>query len=148
MKFISGTLTKTIRCLLLGASVVILTTGCSYQPTFTASDISSAVEITETRRTIEISPSSSTASDTGLLFYPGGLVDNHVYNQLIANFVETAGVTAVIVKMPANLAVFDIDAGLSVISGFPEITSWVIAGHSLGGSMAASTVKNSGFAAS
>lgn len=91
---------------------------------------------------MEIRPSSGEVSTTGLLFYPGGLVDSHVYNELVANFVETARVIAVIVKMPGNLAVFDINAGLSVIKDYPEINRWVIAGHSLGGSMAAAVVKD------
>ena len=40
--------------------------------------------------------------------------------------------------MPFNLAVFDINAADGIIESFPEISSWGIGGHSLGGSMAAS----------
>ena len=120
-------------------SAALLIAACSYQPIFTPTAIGSAVTISETRRAIEIRPASG-ASSCGLLFYPGGLVDNHVYNELLAQFAETAGITTVIVKMPANLAVLDINAGNGVIAAYPEITKWIIAGHSLGGSMAASTV--------
>jgi hypothetical protein len=42
--------------------------------------------------------------------------------------------------MPLNLAVFGIDAAADVIAAHPEILHWVIGGHSLGGSMAASYV--------
>ena len=122
-------------------SAVFLSAGCSYQPLFSPADISSAVTISETRRTIEIRPVSAEISAAGLLFYPGGLVDSHVYNEILSQFVESAGVLTVIVKMPSNLAVLDINAGLSVTPGYPEISRWIIAGHSLGGSMAASTVK-------
>ena len=121
---------------------VILSAGCSYSPTFSPGDIVSAVTIEETRRTIAIMPAGAVSTDTGLLFYPGGLVGNHVYNVLLARFTEISGIPSVIVKMPANLAVFDIDAGLSVTPSFPDITRWIIAGHSLGGSMAASTVRS------
>ena len=44
--------------------------------------------------------------------------------------------------MPFNLAVFDIDAGDRVRAAHPEIDTWVVAGHSLGGSMAAQHVAN------
>lgn len=132
---------KKIITIVLCTSIVILTLSCSYQPIFAPDDINSAVTINETRRVIEIYPASETASTTGLIFYPGGLVDNHVYNILLSNFVATSNVTTVVIKMPANLAVFDINAGISIIADYPQINEWIIAGHSLGGSMAASTVK-------
>lgn len=121
---------------------LLFLTSCSYQSLLTDADISSAVSISETRRTIQISSDENPVSDTGLLFYPGGLVDNHAYNGLLSYFVEATGVTAVVVKMPANLAVFDINAGSSVTPDYPDIKSWIIVGHSIGGSMAAQTVKN------
>ena len=39
--------------------------------------------------------------------------------------------------MPFNLAVFGIGAADGVIAAHPEVTAWAMAGHSLGGSMAA-----------
>ena len=39
--------------------------------------------------------------------------------------------------MPFNLAVFGAEKASQVIDQFPEIDHWVVAGHSLGGSMAA-----------
>jgi pimeloyl-ACP methyl ester carboxylesterase len=41
------------------------------------------------------------------------------------------------VPVPFNLAVFGIDAATAVIDDHPEIASWSVGGHSLGGSMAA-----------
>ncbi len=125
---------------MMGLSIALITIGCSYSTTFSPSDIGSAVTISETRRTIEIKPTAAGISSVGLIFYPGGLVDSHVYNELLAQFSEVCGIMTIIVKMPSNLAVLDIDAGLSVIPSYPEIKKWIIAGHSLGGSMAASTV--------
>lgn len=127
--------------LIIGAAIAILSAGCSYRPIFDQSDIDYDVTINETRRTIKITPTAMVTSTTGLLFYPGGLVDSHVYNELLAQFTESCGITTIIIKMPSNLAVLDIDAGLSIILSYPEITRWIIAGHSLGGSMAASTVR-------
>lgn len=134
-------LKKIMHHLLISTAIVLLTAGCSYSPIFSPSDIGTAVTILESRRTIEIRPSVGETSTTGLIFYPGGLVDSHVYNELLAKFTETYSIMSIIVKMPSNLAVLDIDAGLSVIPSYPEINLWIIAGHSLGGAMAASTVK-------
>ena len=115
-------------------------TGCSYAPLTDYSEIDPNVSITETRTAIEISLKTGPVSDTALIFYPGGLVDNHVYDEILADFCVAAGVKVVVAKMPANLAVFKINAGKAIIEAHPEISEWVIAGHSLGGSMAASEV--------
>lgn len=128
--------------LLFSIFILLLFSACSYQPIFSSADITSGVVITDTRKTIEFTPASGGFSDTGLLFYPGGLVDSHVYDEILSDFTAASGITAVVVKMPANLAVFAIDSGIKIIDNYPEIKQWVIAGHSLGGAMAASTVKN------
>jgi pimeloyl-ACP methyl ester carboxylesterase len=44
--------------------------------------------------------------------------------------------------MPLNLAVFGAGKAADVIAAFPEVERWAIAGHSLGGSMAASFINN------
>lgn len=74
--------------------------------------------------------------DSGLIIYPGARVDYRAYAPL-ANQIAQAGYLVVIVPMPFNLAVFGIDKAEGVISAFPSIEHWAIAGHSLGGSMAA-----------
>ncbi|MDF1522486.1 MAG: alpha/beta hydrolase, partial [Trueperaceae bacterium] len=51
------------------------------------------------------------------------------------------GVLAVIVPMPLELAVFGIGRASAVIDVFPQVGTWVIGGHSLGGAMAAEFVK-------
>ena len=42
----------------------------------------------------------------------------------------------ILVDMPFNLAVFDIDRADGVYEGFVSVDHWYMAGHSLGGSMA------------
>jgi pimeloyl-ACP methyl ester carboxylesterase len=73
---------------------------------------------------------------TGLIFYPGGRVDPRAYAPS-AHTLAAHGYLVVIVPMPLNLAVLGADRASSVINYFSDIRSWVIAGHSLGGSMAA-----------
>ena len=72
----------------------------------------------------------------GLIFYPGGRVQGEAYAPLGKALAEN-GYLAVIVPMPLNLAILDIDAGNRVIETYPAIEHWAVAGHSLGGSMAA-----------
>jgi hypothetical protein len=73
---------------------------------------------------------------TGLIIYPGGRVDYRSYAPL-AHALANEGYLTVIVPMPLNLAVFGANAANDVIVSHPEITSWAIGGHSLGGTMAA-----------
>lgn len=43
----------------------------------------------------------------------------------------------VVPKMPLNMAVFDVNIADEIIAAHPEITQWVIGGHSVGGTAAA-----------
>jgi pimeloyl-ACP methyl ester carboxylesterase len=72
----------------------------------------------------------------GLIFYPGGECDERGYAEPLRK-IAAAGYLVVLVPMPWQLAVFDADAATEVVAAFPAIQSWAIAGHSLGGSMAA-----------
>lgn len=73
---------------------------------------------------------------TGLIIYPGGRVDPRSYAPTAMGFAEN-GYLTIIVPMPFNLAVFGIGKASNVINQYPEVENWVIAGHSLGGTMAA-----------
>jgi len=72
----------------------------------------------------------------GLIFYPGGRVDPRSYAPPARALAEL-GYPVVIVPMPLNLAVFGAGKASEVIEAFPEVEQWAIAGHSLGGAMAA-----------
>jgi len=73
----------------------------------------------------------------GLVFYPGGKVEYSAYAPLMQELAKN-DILCILVKMPLNLAVLDVDAAEDVMARYPEITRWYIGGHSLGGSMAAS----------
>lgn len=79
-------------------------------------------------------PENSTA---GLIFYPGGKVEHTAYAPLLRACAEN-GILCALVRMPGNLAVLDANAAYGLQQEHPEITTWYIAGHSLGGAMAAS----------
>lgn len=73
----------------------------------------------------------------GLIFYPGGKVEYTAYAPLMRALAEE-GVLCVLVQMPGNLAVLDVNAADGIPERYPDIEQWYIGGHSLGGSMAAS----------
>jgi len=73
----------------------------------------------------------------GFIFYPGGKVEYTAYQPLMAACAQQ-GVLCILVEMPFNLAVLDINAADGIQEQYPEIEKWYIGGHSLGGSMAAS----------
>ena len=73
---------------------------------------------------------------TGLIFYPGGRVDEKAYS-LVLREIAAQGYWVVLVPMPLNLAVFNSDAAGEIQATFPEIQSWAVGGHSLGGAIAA-----------
>lgn len=74
---------------------------------------------------------------TGFIFYPGGKVEYTAYIPLMQACAER-GVLCVLVKMPLNLAVLDMNAADGIPDRYPDVEDWYIGGHSLGGSMAAS----------
>jgi hypothetical protein len=77
-----------------------------------------------------------TPSDTALIFYPGGKVEAIAYLPILDKIRQNCGITCILVKMPFNLAVFAANAADAVIDQFPDIETWYIGGHSLGGAMA------------
>lgn len=84
------------------------------------------------------------ASDTALIFYPGGKVEAAAYAPLLKQLSQQ-GITCVLMQMPFNLAVFDMNAADRVFEQLPEVKHWYIGGHSLGGAMASSYAgKNAG----
>jgi hypothetical protein len=71
-------------------------------------------------------------SETAFLFYPGGHVDFRAYAPILHRIAEK-GYLVVLVRVNLNLAFFDIEAGAPVLNEFPQVTTWVTGGHSLGG---------------
>ena len=76
------------------------------------------------------------APTAGLIFYPGGKVEHTAYAPLLHACAEN-GILCALVQMPGNLAVLDANAADGLQEAYPEITTWYIVGHSLGGAMAA-----------
>jgi poly(3-hydroxybutyrate) depolymerase len=74
-------------------------------------------------------------SSVGLIFYPGGKVEARAYAPIM-RAIAAEGYFVVIAPMPLNLAIFGIERATQVMDAHPDITTWVLGGHSLGGAMA------------
>lgn len=73
----------------------------------------------------------------GFIFYPGGKVEHTAYAPLMRACADQ-GILCALVRMPCNLAVFNVNGANGIREQFPEIRHWYIGGHYLGGAMAAS----------
>lgn len=128
------------RILVLAAVVLALALACGFyaadyyraEETAVAGSEAVSVEITQDRAVF-----TPERPEAGLIFYPGGKVEFTAYAPLMAKLAEE-NVLCVLLKMPLNLAVLDMDAAEGIPEQFPEVENWYLAGHSLGGSMAAS----------
>ncbi len=78
---------------------------------------------------------SAEQSSTGIIFYPGGNVEAIAYLPMMSLLSEQ-NYNVIIVEMPLNMAVFNINGADKVIEKYTDINSWYICGHSLGGAMA------------
>ncbi|MFF2488971.1 alpha/beta hydrolase [Microbacterium sp. NPDC058062] len=90
------------------------------------------IEITDTDAGIVLSPAGESA-DVGLVYIPGAKVDPWAYAYKVSGLVAEDGVTVVITKPWLNLAFFDVRP-LSTFTGLaPDVDTWLVGGHSLGG---------------
>ena len=121
--------------MLLGACAIYL---CDY---YRADE--GAIQVFESAENIAVSTAENgnvvfepAGAKVGFIFYPGGKVEHNAYQPLMADLARE-GVLCVLVEMPFNLAVLDVNAADGIMAQYPEIEDWYIGGHSLGGSMAA-----------
>lgn len=90
------------------------------------------IVITDDAAGIVMSPASG-ESTVGLVFIPGAKVDPWAYAAKLSGIVAEGGVTVVITKPWLNLAFFDLRPLESFTSLAPDVDTWIVGGHSLGG---------------
>ena len=78
---------------------------------------------------------------TGIIFYPGGKVEYTSYLPLMKSL-ASKGILTILIKMPFNLAVMDINAAEDYQTKYKNIDNWYMSGHSLGGSMAGNYISD------
>jgi len=76
-------------------------------------------------------------TDTAFVFYPGGRVDYRAYAAPLHQ-IAAQGYLVVLLHAPLNLAFFNTNAAEQVFVDYPYVENWLVGGHSLGGSIAAS----------
>jgi len=123
--------------LLLGFVIWAQTPSGPMQEAETAMESDATVEVVEDGW-ITLMPTGSTPT-TGLIIYPGGRVDPRSYAPAARQIAEQ-GYLVVIAPMPLNLAVLNPDRAADIVTAYPDIQNWAIAGHSLGGAMGANYI--------
>jgi hypothetical protein len=89
------------------------------------------VTVTSTDNSVVMTPTNVTSTN-GLVFVPGAKVDPYAYMYKLSGLVES-GLTVVITKPTLNLAFFDLRPLSTFEADAPEVTTWAVGGHSLGG---------------
>lgn len=136
---------KVVACLLLAVVLLIGIGAGLYLSDGYRADGAALAAMTQTSETVKkyqdgsilfFVPSEPVA---GMIFYPGGKVQCEAYAPLMQACAEK-GVLCALVRMPCNLAVLNPNAADGIREKYSEVPSWYMAGHSLGGAMAASYV--------
>lgn len=73
---------------------------------------------------------------TGFIIYPGARVSAQSY-AYIGRELALQGISVYILKPPLRMAIFAPSAAQKIIDNNPQITTWYVGGHSLGGATAA-----------
>ncbi|GEK33522.1 alpha/beta hydrolase [Kurthia sibirica] len=80
-------------------------------------------------------------TETGIILYPGAKVEPMAYRYLASELAKN-GYFVAIPKMMLNIAIFDTTKAEKMMLDYPNISRWVIGGHSLGGVAAANYVSS------
>ena len=122
------------RVAVLGVAVALVWLNpFSYQPA--GGRPASNASIVESPTDIAMVPANA-APSKGLIFYPGARVEAMAYADVLRPVVD-AGYLVIILKEPLGLSLLDGGQASSAMSGHPEVRSWAVGGHSLGGVSAA-----------
>lgn len=97
---------------------------------------SASVRVTDSTTRITLTPVGQPVR-AGLVFQPGAKVDPRAYVPLLSS-VSQQGFLVVVVKQPFNIGFLATGAPAGIIDDHPEVTSWAVGGHSLGGVAAGS----------
>jgi len=119
--------------------VCLLLQACSAAPRFGKWELPREIGFAVLSDHVLIEPLGEVQS-TAVMFYPGALVDPSAYLPTLAP-IAAQGYRVVIARMPLDLAVLNSDKALELMPKYPYVQHWVLAGHSLGGAMAAELVK-------
>lgn len=105
------------------------------EPALSAMQSDATVTVTESATDIALSPQGKKNS-TAVFFQPGARVDARAYAAVLRPIAES-GHTVIIAKQPLGIGFLALSAFDSARAANPDISRWIVAGHSLGGTVAA-----------
>ncbi|KUM37030.1 hypothetical protein AR539_06775 [Arthrobacter sp. EPSL27] len=94
---------------------------------------------TEDATSITLAPEGKASA--GIVFYPGARVASQAYQDILGPLAN-AGNLVVILKAPLGIPLLDANQARAAMDRHPEITSWAVGGHSLGGVSASTFAKS------
>ncbi|MBU0936845.1 MAG: alpha/beta hydrolase [Spirochaetes bacterium] len=136
-------ITRIVVAIFISLAALLLSSACVLLPRHAIEDeIQNSLQpspsvLVEPGRDLVFSPLPPTGR--GFILYPGAQVVPSAY-AVVGRALAELGYHTYILKMPFNLAVLDSNAATAIIRDNPQITEWLIGGHSLGGAMAADYV--------
>ncbi len=133
---ISGIILLVLLLIISGLAIYVNIYNHADDYAYTYLESSEEITVSEDSKTIKFEPKNY---NTGFIFYPGGKVEATAYAPLMYKLAEN-NILGIIVKMPFNLAVFNVNGADGIKDAYTGFDNWYIGGHSLGGAMAASYV--------
>lgn len=143
---VGGRAVAAILCLAIVGSIVYLRPFGATDDALQAMKGTDTVSVTSTPTQIILTPRSAAGTSpptlrSGLVFQPGARVDPRAYVRLLSS-ISATGVLVVIVKQPFGIGFTATGAPTGIIEDGPEVASWSVGGHSLGGVAASSYVED------
>jgi dienelactone hydrolase len=123
-------LTVLLAIILVGAGVFYFWTQQTYEASDTLSQLVDKEDIHSEEDWLLFDPEGG--ADTGVVLYPGAKVEPEAYSYYGRQLAEQ-GYFVAIPNLRLNLAILDLNKAEQVIEKHPEMKSWYVAGHSLGG---------------
>lgn len=91
------------------------------------------IDVAETSSAMVLNPAGADSTPLGMIFYPGAKVEADAYAARLAPLVTEHGMTVLIVKPWLRLALLDRRSLETFTEEAPDVGSWMVGGHSLGG---------------
>jgi hypothetical protein len=117
------------------AAIAWLRPFSAQEPALAALESGAGVGVSESASRGVLEPADGPASPTSVFFQPGAKVEARAYAAVLRPLAE-AGYRVVIVKQPLGIAFLSLGAFDAVRADYPDTEAWVLAGHSLGGTVA------------
>ena len=133
-RLVAGVVVSILAVTVLGVLVWLRPLGATSRALDALAD-GRGIDVTQSATRITLRPMAA-GSPVGVVFYPGAKVDSRAYAAILRPLAE-AGHLVVIVKVPFGIAFAAPDAAGDVIDSERGVRRWVVAGHSLGGTVAA-----------